>query len=263
MATNELALTLLVSGGTSLSAPVNAAINALDTGIGLQATDMRENRPLVGLDLAAGAGLSLNVNLEGHGSNAYIWQQGQRYTIAAGTSVTVPAGTTSFVFYDNDRAGNPFYAQISSVPAGTADVMVGVVVAGASSITTAYTNAFSQGSWGYRRNNSGLTTQFGMVAVLDLTDPEGYTLASVGNMPRACGVVQQQTVNGNHGAVQYAGRGWMLVTGTVAVGDLLGTGPILGIGTTLAAPASGAALAKAEAAVTAGAGTALIPVLLG
>lgn len=261
--TTELALALLVSGGTSLSTPVNAAISALDTGIGLQATDRRENRVLVGLDLAAGDGLSLNVNLQGHGANAYIWQRGQRYTISAGTSVTVPAGTTSFVFYDNDRSGNPFYAQISSIPAGTADVLVGVAVASASAITSAYTNVFCADTWGQRRNNSGMTAQFGMVAVLDTADPEGYVLGAQANLARACGVVTAPTVNGNHGPVQYAGRGWMLVTGTVAVGDLLGTSHLLGVGTTLAAPNAGAVIAKAEASVTAGAGTALIPVLLG
>lgn len=260
--TGQLGLTLITSGGTNLSVPVNALMNAVDEGLGIHAYDWRENACIYGVELAAGAGLTLNVNLTTPAGTAVLWQKGQQYIVTAGTTVTLSDDSLNYVFYDNARSGNPFYAQLSSVPAGTADVIVGCALAASAAISAAYTRNFSAGGWGEWINNAGITADVGQLACADLSNSHKYVLAAQANLARGIGVVMGQTVNGRWGGVQYSGVGVMQITGTVAVGDLLGTSHLLGVGTALSSPNAGAAIAKALVSKAAGAGTALIPVLL-
>jgi hypothetical protein len=256
-----MGLELLVSGGTSLSVPVNALMAAVDEGIGERARDFREEVVVKGIELATAAGLNLPVNVTAGG--ALVWHKGKLHAVSAGTTVAgLPDDSTLYVYYDADRSGNKFYASAVAMPAGTADVRVGIAVTAGSTITSVQTLLHGARNWRRCYNASGGQLAIGDAVVLSgAGDWQVTTTASAGDQD-AIGVVAETIAAGAWGVVDFSGPVLVRCTGTVARGDLLETSATAGAAQVNNAPETpGATLGKAAGARS-GAGTSLVPAIL-
>jgi hypothetical protein len=257
--TPELGFTLLAQGNVFEEDYHNEIANAIDEGFGVAAYDWRQNQLISGLELSTSAGLTLNLNVTA--GSAIIWRRGQQEVVSAGTTLTLADDSDIYIFYDSARAGNKFYSQSTSVAAGTSDALIGHVTTASGAISTIRPATLCPAGFTLLKNTSGVTATFGQVALASLTDPKAFTVGAINNSSRGRGIVAHETANNQWGPVAYSGDGFMVVSGVVAVGDLLTSGPIFGAGTSNSSPGNGATIAKALQAKT-GAGTGLIKVLL-
>lgn len=257
-----MGLDLLVSGGTDLSVPVNALIEQVDESVGERARDFREEVVLKGIELATAASLDLPVNVTPGG--ALIWHKGRLHAVSAGTTVAgLPDDSVLYVYYDADRSGNPFYASAVATPAGTADVRVGIAVTSGGAITSTHVLLHGDRNWRRCYNASGGQLNPGDVVVFSASgDWHVTTTASAGNQDVA-GVAAEVIAAASWGIVDFSGPALVRCTGAVARGDLLETSATATAAQANNAPTTMAAAFARAAGARSGAGTSLVPAVLG